>query len=58
MVVADEVVVVVKVVVLVVVTVEVTVEVEVVDLMTPTNHSLVKKNGMSLLVNRRGCSLT
>jgi hypothetical protein len=34
----------------------VVVEVEVVDLMTPTDHSLLNQNGMSLLVKERGCS--
>jgi hypothetical protein len=33
------------------------VEVEVVDPMTPNNLSSIKKSGMSLLVQKRGCSL-
>jgi hypothetical protein len=36
----------------------VVVEDEVVNLMTPTDLSSLRKNGMSLLVNKRGCSST
>jgi hypothetical protein len=58
MVVAVEVVVVVEVEVAVVAEAMVVVEIENVDLMTPTYLSFLKKNGMSFLVKRRGCSST
>jgi hypothetical protein len=53
-----EVVVVVVVAVAVVAKVMVMVEVEVVDLMTPTDLSFLKKNGISLLVTKRVPSST